>query len=144
MSLLRSEECLVRNTTHGSGWMVQVLSTPRRSIRSGAPRMSYEELLKFVRGALGVGLTLFHRKDLNNPQTAVCGICRSNDRVLQEPFLSKRFPSLLRSEMFIDVNSARLSSLRYERNVVGSEHRTPNGVPTPQRLGGYKHVTPPE
>jgi len=24
------------------------------------------------------------------------------------------------------------------------EHRTPKGVPTPQRLVGYKHVTPTE
>ena len=34
--------------------------------------------------------------------------------------------------MFIDVDSLILSSLRQERNVRQSRHRTPNGVPTPQ------------
>ena len=46
--------------------------------------------------------------------------------------------------MFIDVDTLKLSSLRQERYVDSSEHRTPNGVLAPQRLVGYKHVTPTE
>jgi len=43
--------------------------------------------------------------------------------------------------MSIDVDTLTQSSLRQERNVDKFEHRTPHGVPTPQRLYGYKHVT---
>jgi len=46
--------------------------------------------------------------------------------------------------MFIDVDSFISSSVRQERNIDSAEHRTPNGVPPPQRLVGYKHVTPTE
>jgi|GEM_PF-518598 len=42
----RSFTKVVRNPTHGSGWMVQVLSTPTPSIRSGAPRMRLRGITK--------------------------------------------------------------------------------------------------
>ena len=48
------------------------------------------------------------------------------------------------SEMFIDMDGSIYLRLDYARNVNSSEHRTPNGVPTPQRLVGYKHGTPTE
>jgi len=34
-----------------------------------------------------------------------------------------------------------LSTLRLERNLDGSGDRTPNGVPTPQRLVAYKNMS---
>ncbi len=50
---------LVRNTTQGSGWMIQILSTRRRSIQSGAPRMKLRGITKVRSRRVGVSLTLF-------------------------------------------------------------------------------------
>ena len=64
------------NTTHGSGWIVQILSTSKRLVKSYAPRIELLGTGQVRSRRAGLWGNARCRKDLNNPLTAVRGIAQ--------------------------------------------------------------------
>ena len=130
-SKVRGAECLNAQAARS---IVPIAELRTRMVMAGH---SKAEIVSAAKAA-------FDNKQLPDLESGNMVFMMSKSAYLYDAGDHKAFSSLRRSEIFIDVDSWILSSLRQERNVDSSEHRTPKGALAPQRLVDYKHVTPTE